>query len=36
MANFLFSQEGTFWWDSYQKVGIEMLSNFFKIYINLH
>jgi hypothetical protein len=27
-------QEGTFWWDGYQKVGIEMLSQFRKKHFN--
>ena len=30
-----FPQEGTFWWDSYQKVGIVMLSGFCEGEINL-
>ena len=33
-ANFSFPQEGTFWWDSYQKVGIGMLSQFRKMHFN--
>ena len=34
-ASFSFPQEGTFWWDSYQKVGIVMLSGFCEGDINL-
>ena len=30
-----FPQEGTFWWDSYQKVGIVMLSDFCESGVNL-
>jgi len=33
-ANFSFPQEGTFWWDSYQKVGIGMLSHFRENHFN--
>ena len=34
-ASFSFPQEGTFWWDSYQKVGIVMLSDFCESDVNL-